>query len=121
MKISTSAISLFRHFGAETAMDILSEAGFEAIDIYIPQVMENCKQVRQVTEKKGLEIYQTHAAFPLEVSDAIQSIYASADLGCSNLVFHPVLRPDFDNGQNSEKGAKSKSKSKVAFLEVKHK
>ena len=103
MKISTSAIKLFNHFGFETSLDILSQAGFEAIDIYIPQVSENSKHVRQLTEDHGLEIYQTHAAFPLEVNDAIRSVYASADLGCSNLVFHPVLHPDFDNGQNAEK------------------
>jgi len=103
MKISTSVITLFRHFGAETAIDILSEAGFEAIDIYIPQVLENCKQIRQLAEALGLEIYQTHAAFPLEVSDAIRSVYVATDLGCPNLVFHPVLHPDFDNGQNPEK------------------
>jgi len=111
MKIFTSAITLFRHFGAETAMDILSDAGFEAIDIYIPQVFENCKQVRQLAEDRGLEIYQTHAAFPLEVWDAIKSVYISADLGCSNLVFHPVLHPDFDNRQNWEK-AKSITRRK---------
>ena len=102
MKISTSAIKLLNHFGLETGFDILSRAGFEAVDIYIPQVWENCEYTRQLAKERGLEIFQTHAAFPIEVSDAIRSIYACADLECSNLVFHPILHPDFDNGNNAD-------------------
>ena len=126
MKISTSAIKLINHFGFETSLEILSQAGFEAIDFFIPHVLPtethlsiekesllfSCKQISKQAKTHGLEIFQSHAAFPLKVfaSDndaalmhtAIRSVYAAAYLDCPNLVFHPVLHPDFDNGNNSD-------------------
>lgn len=126
MKISTAAIKLFNHFGFETGLDILSQSGFEAVDFSIPHILptdthttfdnatlaEKAKQFIKLARNSKLEIFQSHAAFPLKIFDpdadaalldtAIRSVYTAAYLECPNLVFHPVLHPDFDNGNNAE-------------------
>lgn len=125
MKISTSAGNLFKHFGIKSGMSILANAGFEAIDYGICEFPWNhalfqdaplteaaayYKQIARLAKEHNLEISQSHATFPLKVFNdetdsgllrcGIRQIYAAAYMNCPYIVFHPVLHPDFDNGQN---------------------
>lgn len=127
LKISTATLRLFRHFGTETGIRLLADAGFEAMDYTVCQLPWNhtlfqdapiaevsayYKQIAQLAKDCGLDIFQTHAAFPLKVFDpendpamlrsGIRHIYATAYLNCPNIVFHPALHPDFNNGKNAE-------------------
>ena len=127
MKISTSTIKLFKHFGTKSGMSILANAGFEAIDYGIGELPWNhalfqdaplaetaayYKQIARFAKEHSLDIFQSHTTFPLKVfeeetdpgllSCANRQIYAAAYLECPYIVFHPVLHPDFDNGQNPE-------------------
>ncbi len=127
MKVSTSTSNFVTRFGHETAMNIFSEAGFEALDygmFHLPpdgevftkyddaQFAEYFKNVKNMAARNGLEIYQCHAPFPLKVySDdrdpmllncAIKSIYGAAHLDCPYIVIHPAMHPSFIYGRNYE-------------------
>ncbi len=127
MKISTSTVKLFNHFGMQTGMRLLADAGFEAIDFYIGKlpwtyapyqntdpkdIPAYCRQVSRTAKDHGLDIFQSHAHFPLKtfdtetdpvmLSNAILSVYAAGYLDCPNIVFHPVLHPEFNYGNNDD-------------------
>lgn len=131
MKISTSTFGVIKTYGLEEGLEMLKKAGFEAIDYSITQNALNwdaefLQDVRSAPFKEyfanigrlvrdgGMEMYQCHAPYaPTTVSDLdfyarlqkkiIRSVYASAYMGCPNIVAHPVLHADFSNGQNRER------------------
>ena len=115
---------------------MLADAGFEAIDypLYMPKVTPwdegffknpfdaafktHFKDTAKVVANHGLALYQSHAPYlypnrsdPKEyailLEKVIRSIYASGYMDCPNIVAHPVLHPDFHNGQNREQAIRA--------------
>ena len=130
MKISTSISPVIRMYGLEDSLQILADAGFEAIDYYMgqgvvdwdadffqnaaePAFAAHFKGIAKAVRDHGLEMYQCHASWaPVYVSDLrlythiqkhiIQAIYAAGYMECPNIVGHPVMHVGFTNGQNRE-------------------
>lgn len=130
MKISTSTGAIIHLCGLKDAMQILADAGFDAVDHTIsqnsvdwdteffrnttaPAFAEYFKGIAKTTRGCGLEMYQCHAPYaPTYLSDMrmytllqkhiIRSIYAAGYMECPMIVAHPVLHAGFVNGQNRE-------------------
>jgi len=128
MKISTSTFGVVRMYGLKDGLEILANAGFEAIDYSLtqssmdweealfldassPSFAEYFRKTAKIVRDSGLEMYQCHAPYAsVTISDPdfyahlqkqiIRSIYAAGYMECPNIVAHPVLHKDFCNGQN---------------------
>ena len=132
MKISVGARPMLFFYGIENGIKMIADAGFEAVDFPLnreeltpwdeglfknPASAEFAayfKNLGKMIADHGLEVYQTHAPFcSTKCSDpqkyavilrkTIQAIYATGYMGAPNVVAHPVLHPDFNNGQNRER------------------
>lgn len=112
MKLSTQTDALIKNFTPEEAVDMLADAGFDAIDlsmfedestafIYNDSYMERILSLRKRAENRGLCFNQAHAPFPsYRVDDdeynikirpmLIRSIEAAGLAGVKNIVVHPV-------------------------------
>lgn len=81
MKISTQTGSFMKHFSDREIVDILKDAGFDAIDysffdaarcnpdISDSQHKERFTELREYAEDKGLYFNQSHAPHPSSLSD----------------------------------------------------
>ena len=132
MKISTSTFGVIKTYGMDPGLNMLAEAGFEAIDYSItqnamnweeelfrnasaPAFAEHFKGIGKTVRGCGLEMHQCHAPYaPTHVSDpqlyarlqehTRRAIYAAGYMQCPNIVGHPVMHEDFCNGKNRERG-----------------
>lgn len=116
MILSTQTSNLFGRFGADDAINIFSEAGFDAIDFSMfgltndgdPLVTADeaafAKELRQKVEAAGLRFNQAHAPFPSwRVGDDAynakmparveKSIKIAGLLGAGAIVVHPIAIP----------------------------
>ena len=107
--------------GAERLFELISRAGFDAVDYSLYQgkerlildlgaegtIEEQGATIRRIAAKHGLVIGQTHAPFGFRVGDApeeeILEIYrgavrATRALGADKMVVHPIKFDDCANG-----------------------
>lgn len=132
MKVSVGARPLLFFYGIEDGLKMLADAGFEAVDFPLnrdeltpweegffkdpsgAEFAEYFSSLGKLIRDLGLEVYQTHAPYlrtncsdPAEydaiLRKAIRAIHASGYMGAPNIVVHPVMHPDFSNGQNRER------------------
>ncbi|MBE6542190.1 MAG: sugar phosphate isomerase/epimerase [Ruminococcaceae bacterium] len=118
MKISTTTDPYFKHLSAEKAVSLISESGFEAIDLFgsggiitwdLSQIKEHFTSISKISSQNNIEIGQCHAPFPLIKYDkesfdyllngGINSVYASAYMNCPYVVMHPGSRANPNNYQ----------------------
>lgn len=144
MKIATQFGKLTKDYGIEGSIRILAKAGFEAMDysltgnmipweegfftdVNAPEFRAYFQNIAQIAEKYGIEICMTHAAYcPTFVDDpaeyakvqqqTIRGIYATGIMNCPYIVAHPVLHPDFNNGQNKERALQTNLDYFSAFV-----
>ncbi len=121
MKLSTTTVPLYKNFGLKKSIDILAEAGYDAIDfsqsakeIYEEKPnKEYYSEIRKYTEDKGLFFNQSHAPFHSSSSDSewnkkrfneiTAAIQRASYLGVENLIVHPCQHLEYDVEGNSEK------------------
>lgn len=110
MKVSTSTSDIIRHHGAEKAIRIIAQAGFDAYDysfcelksddpFYTDGYMENARKMKAAADECGISCNQAHAPFPSSVgdpekdekifNDIVKSIEYAAYLGAKCIVVHP--------------------------------
>ena len=118
MILSTQNSTLVRFFGQEGAIDIMKEAGYDAIDLSLFAMKDDdhefCRdgyrtriaQIRAYAESKGLCFNQSHTPFhfnwanPNEVEErliprTIRALEVSALAGCKIAVVHPVHHEEY--------------------------
>lgn len=131
MKISAQFGAYTKRFGPEISLKMLADAGFESCDYSLtdnmvkweespftdvtsPQYKAYFENVANIAKENHIEIGMTHAPYCmvfrsnheeylLTQQHTIRAIYATKMLNCPYIVVHPVLHPDFNNGQNSER------------------
>ena len=132
LKISAQHNVIALKYGIKEGFKIMAEAGFDAVDLSIssghirweegflqdassPEFAEFFKDIGKSAKECNIEVCMTHAPFSkANVSDpevyakvqqqTIRAIYATGHIGSPYIVAHPVNYPDFDNGQNRERG-----------------
>lgn len=135
MKTSIQNSIVNKRVAAEKALELLSEAGFEAVDFSVtgnmipweegpftdptaPEFREYFRKIRAAADRQGLELYQTHAPYcrPFQCDpdlyaalqkQIIRSVYATADMDCRYIVAHPILYPEFNNGARREEAIRT--------------
>ena len=131
MKISTQFGAYTMRFGPEVSLKILADAGFESCDYSLtqnaikwdepsltdptsPEFKAYFENIANIAKENKIEIGMTHAPYcmvfrsnheeyALNLERTIRAIYATKLLECPYIVAHPVLHPDFNNGQNPER------------------
>ncbi len=124
MKISTQTGSFMKHFSDRETVDILFDAGFDAIDYSFFDV-QRCNpdvsdekhkkrftELRKYAEDKGLYFNQSHAPHPSSLTDEaftkrrfdelITSLKNSSHLGVRNIIIHPLQHLRYYTGENTE-------------------
>lgn len=114
MKISKTNWGISSVFGDEKAFELLSKAGFDAVDYGYYEdesvlsgegYIERAKEQRRLLDKYSLICGQTHAPFLFKYGDpvnmscesyakTVRSIETSAILGAPNVVVHSISVPD---------------------------
>jgi len=108
MRLSTNTGPISGKFGVFRAIEFISNAGFDCVDITSPsKCVKNtdldyekvAEQVRDFAEECGIEINQTHAVYPTSFEEAekteavferiVKDIHASAIMGAKLVVVHP--------------------------------
>ena len=121
MKISTTTDKLDQVFGLQKAIDILAEAGYDALDFsnfrpehYTDVHDENFyKEMRKYAEDKGLYFNQSHAPFPSSFveedkteqrfQDLVIAMRNASLLGVRNIIVHPMQHLTYCKEDNPEK------------------
>jgi len=131
MKISTQFGAYKKRFGHEVSIKMLADAGFESCDFSLTDNMYNWndhqladekspefktffENILNIAKKNNIEIGMTHAPYCMVFRSnreeyeqtqqhTIRAIYATKILESPYIVVHPVLHPDFNNGQNPER------------------
>lgn len=121
MKLSSTTDKLQEKFGIYKAVDILSEAGYDAIDfsqfneeIYASTYgKEYYTEIRKYAEDKGLFFNQSHAPFSSSFTDEektakrfdeiVTAIKRASYLGVKNIIVHPCQHLKYDVEGNPEK------------------
>lgn len=121
MKLSSTTDKLQEKFGIYKAVDILSEAGYDAIDfsqfneeIYASTYgKEYYTELRKYVEDKGLFFNQSHAPFSSSFTDEektakrfdeiVTAIKRASYLGVKNIIVHPCQHLKYDVEGNPEK------------------
>lgn len=121
MKLSSTTDKLQEKFGIYKAVDILSEAGYDAIDfsqfneeIYASTYgKEYYTELRKYAEDKGLFFNQSHAPFSSSFTDEektakrfdeiVTAIKRASYLGVKNIIVHPCQHLKYDVEGNPEK------------------
>ncbi len=116
-RISSSMSSFCRKMDMAKAMQMLSRAGFEAVDFPFsaysstpdsPMMQESwrewTREVKALSEQLNLPIYQAHASWQQAIGDnfryeAPHEIYyrtmeACKIVGCKHLIFHPLRQSE---------------------------
>lgn len=124
MKISTQTGSFMKHFSDREIVDILKDAGFDAIDYSFfdvqrcnPDVSDSeykqrFTELRKYAEDKGLYFNQSHAPHPSSLidedftkrrfSELITALKNSSYLGVRNIIIHPFQHLRYYTGENTE-------------------
>ncbi len=124
MKISTQTRSHIDFFSDREIVDMLYDAGFDAIDYsffdisrYNPDVSEaeykqRFTELRKYAEDKGLYFNQSHAPHPSSLLDEaftkrrfdelITALKNSSYLGVRNIIIHPLQHLRYYTGENVE-------------------
>ena len=107
MKLANKTGGLMRRFGMETAVDMLIEAGFDAIDLSFPEDLYDTmpkddnyyKELRKRAEDKGVTFVQAHAPAPLNNDDEteieqlpqkiIEAMRLASCAGVETIIVHP--------------------------------
>ncbi|MDO4563902.1 MAG: sugar phosphate isomerase/epimerase family protein [Clostridia bacterium] len=117
MKLSTATYPLSKTFGDERAIEILAEAGFDAID-YTMCVMKDddfcplnsegyrayAESLKKIVQKHNLTVNQAHAPFPgyrfgeeeynaRLFSRIVRSMEIASILGAPHIIVHPIACP----------------------------
>ena len=121
MKLSSTTDKLQEKFGIYNAVDILSEAGYDAIDfsqfneeIYASTYgKEYYTEIRKYAEDKGLFFNQSHAPFSSSFTDEektakrfdeiVNAMKRASYLGIKNIIVHPCQHLKYDVEGNPEK------------------
>ena len=135
MKLSAQHGAIAKKYGLEGSLKILADAGFEAVDFSItgnvlswdegfltdasnPEFAEYFKNIGKIASDNNIEVCMTHApycppfcadpkAYAAVQQQTIRAVYATGYMGSPYIVVHPVLHPDFNNGQNKERCMKT--------------
>ena len=124
MKISTQTGSFMKLFTDKEIVDMLCDAGFDAIDYSFfdvsrcnPDVSDEeykkrFSELKKYAEDKGLYFNQSHAPHPTSLADdaftkrrfdeLITSIKNSSYLGVRNIIIHPKQHLCYYTGENTE-------------------
>lgn len=124
MKISTQTGSFMKYFSDREIVDILKDAGFDAIDysffdvercnpdISDAEYKERFTELRKYAEDKGLYFNQSHAPHPSSLMDEaftkrrfdelITALKNSSYLGVRNIIIHPCQHLRYYTGENTE-------------------
>ncbi|HZJ78383.1 MAG TPA: sugar phosphate isomerase/epimerase family protein [Clostridia bacterium] len=113
MKVSTQTFHLQEVFGFEGAIDLISEVGFDAIDVSLDNTkrweenvisrddyIEYAGRLKEKAKKKGFFFNQAHAPFPSYKKDdeeynkftyyaIIRAMRFAAELGVKHIIIHP--------------------------------
>ncbi len=121
MKLSTTTGRLHGKFGFHKAIDILSDAGYDAIDfsqfdkeVYSADYgKEYYVEIRKYAEDKGLFFNQSHAPYGSSFEDEektakryeeiVTAIKRASYLGVKNIIVHPCQHLKYDVEGNPEK------------------
>ena len=131
MKISTQFGVFTKKYGPEVSLKMLGDAGFESCDYSLtanaipwetepltdrntPEFNAYFENILSIARKNNVEIGMTHAPYcmvfrsvkeeyELNLDQTIRAVYATKLLECPYIVVHPVLHPDFNNGQEPER------------------
>lgn len=121
MKISSTTDYLHQRFGLKKAIDILAEAGYDAIDFsqfhetfYSDEYSDKYfSEIRKYAEDKGLYFNQSHAPFSSSFSDEektkerfyeiTEAMKRASILGVKNIIVHPCQHLKYDEEGNPEK------------------
>ncbi len=112
MILTTQTDYLARKFGHERAIEIIADAGFDAIDLSMfdmknedsvfmqDDYREYAKKLRSLAEGRGLSFRQAHAPFPCSKEDTeynamifpriVRSIEIAGIVGAKCIVVHPM-------------------------------
>lgn len=124
MKISTQTGSFMKLFSDKEIVDILKDAGFDAIDYSFFDVQrcnpdvsdgeyrERYTELRKYAEDKGLYFNQSHAPHPSSLMDEaftkrrfdelVTSLKNSSYLGVRNIIIHPLQHLRYYTNENTE-------------------
>lgn len=121
MLLSTHSSVFERNFGVKGAIDILAEAGFDAIDFsaYYPEYMGDThdkdfyKDIKNHAESKGVFFNQAHGPTSSSFKDEertkerykeiIATIRNASYLGAETIIIHPCQHMDYFEKGNREK------------------
>ncbi len=121
MRLSSTTDRLQEKFGIYKAIDILSEAGYDAIDFsqFDKEIYESLDdkayytEIRKYAEDKGLCFNQSHAPFASSFEDEertakrfdeiVNAIKRASYLGIKNIIVHPCQHLKYDVEGNPEK------------------
>ncbi len=123
MKIVTNTCTPCKKYSIEELIDMMHDAGFDAIDFSFDAAPYNKKEgeefkawlktIRAHAEGYGMSFTQAHAPFPSSDADPVkneeifQSIVRSMEhasiLGVDIIVVHPVQHLSYDEDDNAEK------------------
>lgn len=116
-----------QHFGIEKSIEILADAGFDAIDFSFcdnddkfcssetdtPEFEARMRALRELAKKKGVTFTQAHAPFPSSTSSPVEtkeifenivrSMKYASILGVEIIVVHPMQHLDYAEEGNPEK------------------
>ncbi len=122
MFLSTQTDYLSRKFGIEKAIEIIADAGFDAIDLTMfdmkndasvfcqDNYKELAKSIKEKAQSRGLFFNQAHAPFPCSKNDdeynemifgrILRSIEVAGIVGAKCIVVHPMHHlPYIDNAE----------------------
>ena len=120
MKISSTTYPLADKFGLKEAVDIMADAGFDAIDFSAmteeffsdAHSKEYYTEIRKYAEDKGLIFNQSHAPFPSAVineeenetkfKNVVNGMRNASYLGVRDIVVHPCQHLKYLEGNNKE-------------------
>ncbi len=121
MVLSTTTVPLQKHFGLKGAIDILAQAGYDAIDfsqtakeIYEEKPSkEYYGEIKKYAMDKGVFFNQSHAPFHSSSNDSqwnkkrfdeiTASMQRAAFLGVKNIIVHPCQHLEYDAEGNTER------------------
>lgn len=124
MLLSTTTRELNEKFGYKRAVEIIAEAGFDAVDLSLVSMREDenifngddylykAKELLKVAKANGVVFNQSHSVYPTSFSDSQKSekaldtvkrsIEVAAAVGAKIIVVHPVHHLHYVDGNNAE-------------------
>ena len=125
MKLSTEHEHLQNDFGDERSIELLKEAGFDAVDMSLfymsyddnvfntPDYRRYARELRAHADKIGIPFNQAHACFGFDFTDTVafteqfypkqvRALEIAGILGCKAVVIHPLHGPMPYRGHEEE-------------------